>query len=106
MGTKCIYPSASGSSTNSLTVSKPVSFHAVSFGQDSRSTSLRRMVTVAERVAQEAPRDPLAPVVPCSYSGAVDTVSKMKEFRMYPGTHVTGKRRSVSPKPLSTSQTR
>ncbi|KAG8901723.1 hypothetical protein FRC00_005050 [Tulasnella sp. 408] len=59
---------------------KPVSFHAVSFGQDSSSTSLRRMVTVAERVAQDAPRDPLAPVVPCSYSDAMDTIRLAETF--------------------------
>ncbi|KAG8930696.1 hypothetical protein FRC01_002390, partial [Tulasnella sp. 417] len=59
---------------------KPVSFHAVSFGQDSSSTPLRRMVTVAERVAQDAPRDPLTPVVPCSYSDAIDTIRLAETF--------------------------
>ncbi|KIO18763.1 hypothetical protein M407DRAFT_224787 [Tulasnella calospora MUT 4182] len=59
---------------------KPVSFHAVSFGQDSSSTPLRRMVTVAERVAQDAPRDPLSPVVPCSYSDAMDTIRLAETF--------------------------
>ncbi|KAG9001922.1 hypothetical protein FRB90_011463 [Tulasnella sp. 427] len=59
---------------------KPLSFHAVSFGQESSSASLRRMVTVAERVVQDAPRDPLAPLVPCSYSDAMDTIRLAETF--------------------------
>ncbi|KAG8926003.1 hypothetical protein FRC01_009457, partial [Tulasnella sp. 417] len=67
-------------SNNWSTDRKPLSFHAVSFGQDSSSTSLRRMITVAERVAQDAPRDPLSPVVPCSYSDAMDTIRLAETF--------------------------
>lgn len=31
------------------------------------------MVTLAERVAANAPRDPLTPRVPCGYTDAIDT---------------------------------
>lgn len=33
------------------------------------------MVTVAEQVAQNAPRDPLSPLVPCTITAAMDSVS-------------------------------
>ncbi|KAG8962040.1 hypothetical protein FRC05_005627 [Tulasnella sp. 425] len=59
---------------------KPLSFHAVSFGKDSSSASLRRMVAVAEKVVQDDPRDQLAPVVPCSYSDAADTIRLAETF--------------------------
>ncbi|KAG8938851.1 hypothetical protein FRC04_007416 [Tulasnella sp. 424] len=59
---------------------KPLSFHAVSFGRDSSSQSLRRMVTVAGNVVRNAPRGPLAPVVPCSYSNARDTIRLTETF--------------------------
>lgn len=32
------------------------------------------MVTVAEQIAANAPRDPLAPLVPCGYTDVLDTV--------------------------------
>jgi hypothetical protein len=57
---------------------KPLSFHAVSFGQDSQSSYLRRMVQIALDIQTKAPRDPLAPAastVLSSYSQALDTVS-------------------------------
>lgn len=53
---------------------KPLSLHAVSFGSVTSSGSLRRMVTIADQVAQAAPRDPMAPLIPCSYTDAIDTV--------------------------------
>ena len=63
--------------TNKLS-RKPLSFHAVSFGQDSTSSSLRRMVQISREIQDRAPRDPLAPaaaIVPSSYAEALDTVS-------------------------------
>jgi hypothetical protein len=52
-----------------------LSFHAVSFGSDAQSASLRRMVQIATEIHDTAPRDPFAPLgSPCSYSEALDTV--------------------------------
>ena len=62
---------------------KPLSFHAVSFGQDNTSSSLRRMAQIAQEVQSKAPRDPLAPAaatVQSSYSEALDTVSSSSIF--------------------------
>ncbi|KIO19087.1 hypothetical protein M407DRAFT_31265 [Tulasnella calospora MUT 4182] len=38
------------------------------------------MVTIAEKVAQGAPRDPLAPVVPCGYTDTMDTIRLAETF--------------------------
>jgi hypothetical protein len=57
--------------------SKSLSFHAVSFGPDGSSTSLRRMTQIALDIQNNTPRDPLAPaaaVVASSYTQALDTV--------------------------------
>ena len=57
----------------------PLSFHAISFGPDSSSSSLRRMANVALGIQNNAPRDPLRPAtasVPSSFAVALDTVSK------------------------------
>ncbi|KAG8979788.1 hypothetical protein FRB93_009789, partial [Tulasnella sp. JGI-2019a] len=52
-----------------------------SFGPASSSSSLRRMVMIAEQVAQNASnRDPLAPLVPCSYTDAMDTIRLAETF--------------------------
>ncbi|KAG8855500.1 hypothetical protein FRB96_007004 [Tulasnella sp. 330] len=59
---------------------KALSLHAVSFGSASSSNSLRRMVAVAEQVAQAAPRDPLSPLIPCSYTDAIDTIRLAETF--------------------------
>ncbi|KAI5998963.1 hypothetical protein F5J12DRAFT_784806 [Pisolithus orientalis] len=76
---------------------KAVSFHAVSFGRDSQSvgssnvnrrqitssTSLRRMVQIAQDTQNNAPRDPLAPAsvtVMSSYTDALDTVQLAETF--------------------------
>jgi hypothetical protein len=59
---------------------KPLSFHAVSFGQDNTSSSLRRMAQIAQEVQNNAPRDPLAlaaATVSSSYAEALDTVSSI-----------------------------
>ncbi|KAI9455154.1 hypothetical protein BJY52DRAFT_1122135, partial [Lactarius psammicola] len=66
---------------------RPLSFHAISFGRDSTSSSLRRMAQIAlevQKIAQvaleaqnNAPHDPLHPAmaaVPSSYTEALDTV--------------------------------
>jgi hypothetical protein len=57
---------------------RPLSFHAVSFGQEATSSSLRRMAQIALEVQNTAPHDPLLPAtanVPSSYTEALDTVS-------------------------------
>ena len=56
---------------------RPLSFHAVSFGHDAASSSLRRMAQIALDVQNNAPQDPLLPAtahVPSSYTEALDTV--------------------------------
>ena len=52
-----------------------LSFHAISFGPDAQTGSLRRMVQIATEIYDAAPRDPFASLdIPCSYSEALDTV--------------------------------
>ena len=54
---------------------KPLSFHSISFGPDTPSSSLRRMASLALGVQNNAPRTPrLAPAVPSSFAVALDTV--------------------------------
>jgi hypothetical protein len=62
---------------------RPLSFHAVSFGWDSSSSSLRRMAQIASDVQKNARQDPLLPSttqagVPSSYSEALDTVREQR----------------------------
>jgi len=62
---------------------RPLSFHAVSFGQDASSSSLRRMSEIALEVQNNAPHDPLLPAaanVPSSYTEALDTVRLAETF--------------------------
>ncbi|KIJ06345.1 hypothetical protein PAXINDRAFT_92137 [Paxillus involutus ATCC 200175] len=62
---------------------KPLSFHAVSFGQDNHSSTLRRMSQIALEAQRRAPRDPLLPAeatVQSSYSEALDTVQLAETF--------------------------
>ena len=62
---------------NDSDVRRPLSFHAVSFGHDATSTSLRRMAQIALEIQGNAPRDPLLPAtanIPSSYTEALDTV--------------------------------
>ena len=64
--------------TDHANARRPLSFHAVSFGQDASSSSLRRMTEIALEVQNNAPHDPLLPAaanVPSSYTEALDTVS-------------------------------
>ena len=58
---------------------KPLSFHAVSFGEDASETTLRRMANLALDLQNNAPR-PAPATVPSSFATALDTVS----------THVSG----------------
>ncbi|KAF8270139.1 hypothetical protein EI94DRAFT_1572222, partial [Lactarius quietus] len=62
---------------------RPLSFHAVSFGQEASSISLRRMSEIALEVQNNAPHDPLLPAtakVPSSYTEALDTVRLAETF--------------------------
>jgi len=62
---------------DSINVRRPLSFHAVSFGHDAASSSLRRMTQIALDVQNNAPQDPLLPAtanIPSSYTEALDTV--------------------------------
>ena len=58
---------------------KPLSFHAISFGPDRSSSTLRRMATVALGIQNNAPRNPqtratASAPVPSSFAIALDTV--------------------------------
>lgn len=55
--------------------SKALSFHAVSFGPDADSQSLRRMAEIAREVQATFPVDPGSTVVESSYAEALHTVS-------------------------------
>ncbi|KAF8840150.1 hypothetical protein BDN67DRAFT_904164 [Paxillus ammoniavirescens] len=62
---------------------KPLSFHAISFGRDSQSSTLRRMSQIALEAQRSAARDPLMPAaatVHSSYSEALDTVELATTF--------------------------
>jgi hypothetical protein len=57
---------------------KPLSFHAVSFGNVRYSYRLERMAQLALEIQNNAPRDPLLPaesIIPSSFTTALDTVS-------------------------------
>ena len=71
--------------TNNSDVRRPLSFHAVSFGHDAFSISLRRMTQIALEVQENAPRDPLLPAaanIPSSYTEALDTVRLHSSYLM------------------------
>ncbi|KAI9462918.1 hypothetical protein BJY52DRAFT_1221931 [Lactarius psammicola] len=62
---------------------KPLSFHTVSFGEESSSSSLRRMAEIALEVQKNAPSDPLLPAaanIPSAYTEALDTVRLAETF--------------------------
>ncbi|KAG1725515.1 hypothetical protein EDB19DRAFT_1643996 [Suillus lakei] len=68
---------------SAVRLGKALSFHAVSFGPDGSSTSLRRMTQIALDIQNNAPRDPLAPAaatVASSYTQALDTVQLAETF--------------------------
>jgi hypothetical protein len=61
--------------SDSINARRPLSFHAVSFGPDAASSSLRRMAQIALDVQQNnEPQDPATASVPSSYTEALDTV--------------------------------
>jgi hypothetical protein len=69
--------------SNDVNNRRPLSFHAVSFGQDATSNTLRRMAQIALDVQQNAPQDPLLPAnanIPSSYTEALDTVRRKNIF--------------------------
>jgi hypothetical protein len=62
---------------------KPLSFHAVSFGEYFSTTSLRRMADVALEIQNSPAHDvlrPAAPTVPSSFTTALDTVRLTETF--------------------------
>jgi hypothetical protein len=62
---------------DSMNARRPLSFHAVSFGREAASSSLRKMAQIALEVQNNAPQDPLLPAgatIPSSYTEALDTV--------------------------------
>ncbi|KAH8977863.1 hypothetical protein EDB86DRAFT_2816692 [Lactarius hatsudake] len=59
----------------------PLSFHAVSFGNDVYSAMLRRMVKIAQEVEKSAPRNSLTNSIPSSYTEALDTVRLTETFQ-------------------------
>ena len=56
----------------------PLSFHAVSFGNDVYSHMLRRMVGIAQEIEKSAPRNSLTSSIPSSYTEALDTVNVVR----------------------------
>jgi hypothetical protein len=64
--------------TDDANARRPLSFHAVSFGEESSSSSLRRMAQIALEVQNDGANNPLhhsGANVPSSYTEALDTVS-------------------------------
>ena len=64
--------------TDDLNARRPLSFHAVSFGDESSASSLKRMAQIALEVQNDGANDALLPAganVPSSYTEALDTVS-------------------------------
>ena len=69
--------------TDDSNARRPLSFHAVSFGDESSASSLKRMAQIALKVQNDGAKDPLLPAganVPSSYTEALDTVSWPKMF--------------------------
>jgi len=62
---------------------KALSFHAVSFGSDTQAYYLQRMAQLALEIQNNAPHDPLlpaGPVIPSSFTTALDTVQLAETF--------------------------
>ncbi|KAI9434837.1 hypothetical protein H4582DRAFT_1855657 [Lactarius indigo] len=70
------------SAGGSLVHRKPLSFHSVSFGPDSSSSSLRRMAQLALEIQNNAPRGrgPATTSIPSSFTVALDTVQLAQTF--------------------------
>nr|GAT56845.1 predicted protein [Mycena chlorophos] len=70
-------------SRRAIALGKPLSFHAILFGNAHYSESLQRMAQVALEVQNSAPRDPLVPAavtIASSYSTAIDTIRLAETF--------------------------
>ncbi|KAF8466465.1 hypothetical protein DFH94DRAFT_780712 [Russula ochroleuca] len=66
---------------SAVRLGKPLSFHSISFGQDSSSSSLRRMANLALGVQNNAPRNPRTPPsIPSSFAVALDAVQLAETF--------------------------
>ncbi|KAH8989296.1 hypothetical protein EDB92DRAFT_2003843 [Lactarius akahatsu] len=67
---------------SAIQLGKPLSFHSVSFGPDSSSSSLRRMAQVALEIQNNAPRGrgPATTSIPSSFTVALDTVQLAQTF--------------------------
>jgi len=66
---------------SAVALGKPLSYHSISFGPESSSSSLRRMANLALGVQNNAPRDPLmSQTVQSSFSIALDTVRLAETF--------------------------
>ncbi|KAN0136209.1 hypothetical protein V8E53_006069 [Lactarius tabidus] len=66
---------------SAVQLGKPLSFHSVSFGQDSTSSSLRRMAQLALQIQNNAPRDRVhAMSIPSAFTVALDTVQLAQTF--------------------------
>ncbi|KAI9455147.1 hypothetical protein BJY52DRAFT_1188514 [Lactarius psammicola] len=59
----------------------PLSFHAVSFGNDVYSGKLRTMAKIAQEVEKSAPRNSLTNSIPSSYTEALDTIRLTETFQ-------------------------
>ncbi|KAI0280128.1 hypothetical protein BGY98DRAFT_965777 [Russula aff. rugulosa BPL654] len=59
---------------------KPLSFHAVSFGQECSNHALRQMAEVALNIQNDAFRRPKLPTLPSSFTTALDTVRLAEAF--------------------------
>jgi hypothetical protein len=73
-----VWPILLASTVSDSFRSKPLSFHAVSFGEDASAGCLRRMANLALEIQNNAPRHVLLPDtvnVPSSFATALDTVS-------------------------------
>jgi hypothetical protein len=70
---------------NDTNIRRPLSFHAVSFGHDVNSSSLRRMAQITLEVQNSVPRDPLLPAtanILSSYTETFDTVRLNHSYLM------------------------
>ncbi|KAH9046371.1 hypothetical protein EDB83DRAFT_2295029 [Lactarius deliciosus] len=67
---------------SAIQLGKPLSFHSVSFGPDSSSSTLRRMAQLALEIQNNAPRGrgPATTSIPSSFTVALDTVQLAQTF--------------------------
>ncbi|KAG8960525.1 hypothetical protein FRC03_006451 [Tulasnella sp. 419] len=63
-----------------VALGKPLSLHAISFGRDRDSQSLRYMARVTGEIAKKAPRDPMTRPAECTYSDASSTLQLTETF--------------------------